>query len=83
MISNAVNKLEAFQQDRNDMKLDADGMFVIVSGDAQCIQSYDKHKLHRLVVGDLCGASKYLLTQRFSYYGDIVAHNDTSKEELK
>ena len=60
------------------MPSDADGIYLIVSGQARISNPYDQYTFgdQKLVVGDYFGSSKYVLSQGFSYFGDIVAHKE-------
>lgn len=37
VISTSVDKLDTYRKDLNSLKDDADGMFLIVRGEAQCV----------------------------------------------
>ena len=64
---------------------DADGIYLIVNGMARISNPYDKYSFgdQKLVTGDYFGSSKYVLSQGFSYFGDIIACPKEQVQNLK
>ena len=75
-------KISSYKNERNALPQDSDGIYIIVGGQASIFNQFDKHDYggFNLQVGDYFGTSKYLLSQGFAYFGDIIAHKEQSQK---
>ena len=76
-------KIDKYQTEKNALPKDADGIYIIVSGMARISNPYDNYSFgdQKLTTGDYFGTSKYILSQGFSYFGDIIAHKEHIQKE--
>lgn len=77
-IETSCKRLEDYKRARESLPSQSDGIYVIVRGEAKVINQYDGQKLANLKQGDYFGGNLFLKEQRFTTYGDIVAHRPAS-----
>lgn len=66
--------------DKKALPGDADGIYVIVGGNARICNKSDNEGFGvKLGPGDHFGFSKFILAQGYSYFGDIIAHKEPSE----
>ena len=70
-----IEKVEKFKKERSELPEDAQGIHLLVSGFARVENKYDKYTFRErpLAKGDYFGASKFIKSQGYSYFGDIIA----------
>lgn len=80
LILTIEQKLRTYQAQRHALPCDADGIYIIVEGEARIVNKFepDSH-LKVLQRFEYFGESKFLAQQGYSYFGDIVAHEPQSK----
>ena len=81
MLNKIVDKVETYKEMKNKLPVDADGIYLIVEGKAKVVNRFKTYDYdgQRLLKGDFIGDSKFIKSQGFSYFGDIIA----CKEEHK
>ena len=85
MMNKIIKKVETYTTKRNELPADADGIYLIVEGKAKVVNklynyNYAGKKLNK---NDFIGDSKFIKSQGFSYFGDIIACKDEPKIEDK
>ena len=85
MMDKAIEKAEKYKNDRNALPPDADGIYLIVEGKAKVVNRFKNYDYdqQRLGKGDFFGDSKFIKSQGFSYFGDIIACKAEQTKEVE
>ena len=85
MMDKLIDKVEKYKTDRDNLPPDADGIYLIVEGKAKVINRFKNYDYdsQRCGKGDFFGDSKFIKSQGFSYFGDIIACKAEQTEDNK
>jgi len=86
LVGKICDKLEEFKRDVDNLPKDADGIYLIVKGEAKVVNVLNNFELKKIAETDFFGVSKYVQSQGYSYFGDVIAYspNQTkSPEKIK
>lgn len=83
VIATSINKLETYKKERNELPQDTDGIYIVLRGECKVVNPVDKElsKICKLAKNDNFGGSKFLKEQSYSYFGDVIACNESSERE--
>ena len=67
--------MKEYQQNRNALPQDSDGIYILIKGEAKVINKCDKNnfELAKISQHEFFGESRLLNEPSYSYFGDVVA----------